>query len=414
MDFVQLALFHFEQNESEQAIKLINDLLPTASSREKFEVAYILYDFGFTSRAKTIIHELLDENPENSDYKILLADIFIATEQDDEAIHLLHDIPATDENYLPSLIQLADLYQAQGLYEVAEQKLFEAKQINQEEQIIDLALAELYFTSGEFNRCIQLYEQIIKEADNIGGISITARLAESYAAIGKYEKAFSYFEQISDEDPDFLFKHGLMAFHLERYSVAIQKWERLIEIDPYYYSVYQFLGEAYYVEGMLNKAHEITVEGLNFDEHNDELYFLAAKIALKRRAEEDALQYIERAIELNPDHREYVTLYIERLRKSLHDEKVVSFLRDLLANDIYDPLFEWELAKSLYELDRLEEALPYYEKVYKHFEEDPVFLHEYGYFLMELGNMDKAKNILLKYIEKEPMDEDTIEFLNRM
>src|SRR5690625_164923 len=113
---------------------------------------------------------------------------------------------------------------------------------------------------------------------------------------------------------------------------------------------------------MINKAHEITVEGLNFDEHNDELYFLAAKIALKRRAEEDALQYIERAIELNPDHREYVTLYIERLRKSLHDEKVVYFLRDLLANDIYDPLFEWELAKSLYELDRLEEALPYYER----------------------------------------------------
>src|SRR5690625_8012679 len=86
VDFDQLALFHIEQKESEQTIKLINDLLPTASSREKFEVAYILYEFGFTSRAKTIIHELLDENPENSDYKILLADIFIATEQDRKSV----------------------------------------------------------------------------------------------------------------------------------------------------------------------------------------------------------------------------------------------------------------------------------------------------------------------------------------
>lgn len=414
MEAIQLALYHFEQNNSDEAIKIIKEILSSAGDEEKYQAAYLLFDFGFMKEAKDIIENLLRDNKTNSSYKSLLADIHIELNEDEKAIQLLHDINPRDESYLPSLIQLADLYQSQGLFEVAEQKLHEAKSINPEEEIIDLALAELYFSLGNFSKCIPIYEHFITEHSSIGGIILASRLGEAYAALGNHEKAFTYYEQIQDETPDILFKFGLSAFHLERYQVAIQKWTESIELDPYYYIVYRYLGEAYYLENMLDEANEVVQLGLTYDEHNDELFYLAAKIAQRRKQTDKAINFIQQAIKMNPERREFTLFYISLLRESFREEEVVGYLLEALNNDYFDPVFEWELAKSYYEIDEFEKALKYYGEASKYFEEDAKFLYEYGYILIEAGKIVKGKEILNKYVRLEPADYDTIELLNRL
>lgn len=414
MDALELALFHFEQRDTERALEVINEFLKEATDKERFQGALLLFEFGFLNDAKEILEELMLKNPNNSHYKSLLADIFIEMRNDDEAIQLLHDITPEDDNYVESLIQLADLYQAQGLYEVAEQKLFEAKELKPNEVIIDLAIAEFLFSIGDFSRCVIFYERLLEEDEVIGDISIISRLAESFAAIGKYEKAFEYFDQLEDNQPDLLFKHGLTAFHLERYDVSIQKWKELLQVDPFYYSVYFYLGKAYFLDNRLDEAESIVQKGLNYDEHNDELYFLAAKIMKEKGDIKSSLKFLETALEINPANQEYILFNITLLKENNDFHKIINLLEDALKEDSYDPLLAWELARTYYEIDELEKALPYYEEIFKDFEDDPIFLKEFGYFLIELGNFQKGKIILKEYLQYEPLDEFTIEYLQRL
>src|SRR5699024_2648049 len=98
------------------------------------------------------------------------------------AINLLNDIGEEDPLYIAVLLQLADLYQSEGLYEVAESKLLEAKRFHPTEPIVDFALGELFFSIGEYKRSIIYYEKVFPQTKEVANISIQARLAEAYAA----------------------------------------------------------------------------------------------------------------------------------------------------------------------------------------------------------------------------------------
>lgn len=408
------ALALFQLNESEQAVNLLNSNLDRATNNEKFKIAHLFLEFGFIQNAKEILILLHSDDPNNSDFKIVLADIYVELEEDDQAMHLLHDIDSTDPNYLQSLLQLADLHQAQGLFEVAEQKLFEAKRHDPNEKIIDLALAELLFSIGKFNQCIHFYERLLKETERLGDISIVSRLAEAYAALGQYEKAFEFFQSANSDDPDMLFKYGLTAFHLKRMEVAISVWERLIKVDPHYYALYYYLGKAYHDEGMFTEAYDIVREGLRYDEHNAKLFYLAAMLAYSNNELKESESFILRAIELNPDDRNTTLFYIEMLSETEEFEKIIQFITHIGKSNVYDPIFEWELARAYNELDDPENAAIHYTNALKTFSKDVIFLKEYGLFLAELGQTENAINILQRYLKIEPMDDDIMEYVGRL
>src|SRR5699024_363802 len=133
MEAVQL----FEKNEPDRAIALINKHLPQASDEDKVSIVNIYVEWGFLDEAISILIALTNKYPHESESRVMHADLYIEINKDEEAMLLLNEITAEDDVYLQALVQLADLYQAQGLFEVAEQKLLTAKQIEPTEEIID-------------------------------------------------------------------------------------------------------------------------------------------------------------------------------------------------------------------------------------------------------------------------------------
>src|SRR5699024_948126 len=128
--------------------------LPKANADEKFAIAELYIDWGYVQKAEGILLELQQDFPFETDIILLLADIYIELENDDKAIYLLGQIDESSEAYIQALVQLADLYQAQGLFEVAEQKLLTAKQIQPSEPLLDFALGELLFSAGDYKKAI--------------------------------------------------------------------------------------------------------------------------------------------------------------------------------------------------------------------------------------------------------------------
>ena len=414
MNTIMQAISLMENNQAEKAMELLENYLPSADEEEKYTIAEIYIQWGLIQEAIAILNELLQSYPQESELKVQLADLYTELENDEEAINLLNEIDEEDPEYVSALVQLADLYQSQGLFEVAQQKLLSAKQIEPNEVIIDFALGELLFSTGEYNQAITYYEKVRTEMDEINYVSIDERLAEAYAAAGEYEKSLSFYDSLESEEPDTLFKYGLAAHQASRNDIAIHAWEKVIELDKYYHSSYYHLTKVYEEEGMLKDAYETANNGLKIDEFNKELYFLAGGLAQKLHAEEESEKRMREAIAIDPDYKEAILFLIRLLKNKSHFEGIIDLLVEIKGTGAEDALYEWELARAYNETDSYNNALKHYQQAYNNLKQDSEFLKEYGYFLTEEGRMEEAISVFKSYMRLEPDDAESEEFLDRL
>ncbi|KGX87956.1 tetratricopeptide repeat protein [Pontibacillus litoralis] len=414
MQGLEQAIQLMNDGKAQQAIERLRAEQPRANEEEKFTIAQLFLQWGMTDDAEEILYDLKQTYPEEYELTLLLADIYIDKEQDELAIDLLNEIPPDQEEYLSALVQLADLYQAQGLHEVAEQKLFLAKNIAPEEPVIDFALAELSFSNGEYKTCIPYYERALRRHSSVGEAEIPLRLAEAHAMLGEYEQSLDYFQATSDYTPDVLFRYGFTAYRAERNDIAIRVWKKLMEEDPFYQSVYGVLAEALELDGQIEEAYQTAIKGIRKDEFNKDLYVQAGKLAFRLQDKREGYKLIRQAISLDPGYKEAIIFIVERLKEDGDYEAIKDLLEHVREMDEEDPLYVWELARANNELEYYKEALNGYEVAYNSFKEDSEFLKEFGYFLVEEGNPQKAYEMLNRYVEIEPTDEEVQVFMARL
>src|SRR5699024_101152 len=242
LEDLQYANSLLQENRVDEALKLIESKAEIADLDEQFTIGELYFDWGFLDEALETFQKIEAVLPTEGQVKLFIASIYTELENDSDAIETLTQIDSSDEFYLPSLMQLADLYESQGLFEVAELKLREAKSLDEDEIIIDFALGELFFSIGEYN------------------------------------KAIIHYEIVNKKDNDSLFKYGFIASQVNRNDIAINAWTELIERDKDYQSVYVELANVHIEEEMKEEAYDIIKEGLKIDEFNKELYFMAGKL----------------------------------------------------------------------------------------------------------------------------------------
>ncbi|SDL66708.1 tetratricopeptide repeat protein [Sediminibacillus halophilus] len=414
MQEIHEAIKLMEQNKTEEAIDRLETYLPLANEEEKYTIGELYMQWGMLEEAKFIFQALSEQYPKEAELKILLAEIHIDLDEDEEAIDVLNRFSPEDEEYMEALVQLADLYQAQGLFEVSEQKLLEAKNFDPTEPVIDFALGELAFSTGEYQKSIPYYEKVAEVQPVISDIEIAARLAEAYAATGEFEKAIEHYQEMESENPDNLFKYGFTAYRAQRPDIAINIWEQVIKSDPYYQSVYLYLAQTYESEGMVEEAYETAKKGLKADEFNKELYHLAGVLALKLGHQEESYKLVEEAVAMDPGFKEAVLFLIETYKGNSDYEAIIELLSRLLENGEEDANYRWELARAYQETESYQDALIQYQTAYNNFTEDPDFLKEFGYFLVEEGRIREAKEVFAKYLKLEPSDTEVEEYLSRL
>lgn len=417
LDIIYKADTLMENKEVEKAINLIEASLTTAEPELELTIAEWFKEWGFLNESNKILEKLMAKYPDELELQSILIDNYIELGEDDEAFKILDQhtkIDHQDPNYLEVILQQADLYQAQGLFEVSETKLLEAKKHFPNEEVLDIALAELLFSIGEFKGAIGYYDKLKKNHNEFANISIVNRLAESYAAIGEQEQALQLYDQQENKQVDDLFKYGLAAFQAGRKDIAINAWKEVLEIDSDYYSVYSLLTDAYEDEKLLEEAYETAIAGLKVDEYNKELYLQVGILSLKLQKDNEAEQYIREAIALDPDYKEAILQLISVLKDQDRYDDIIELLSSVKEFGAEDSLYEWELAKAFVEIEEYNEALFYYDGAYDELKDDVEFLKEYGYFLIEEGNRTKAITVLKRYIQLEPLDIETESYLNRI
>lgn len=384
---------------TEEVIEQMQHFAFDANDDEIFIIAQIFAAIAHVSQAIELVEPLLAKYPNEVNLKTFLADLYLDLAEDEKALDLLS---GSDEETNTSVLLLeADMYIAQGLFEVAADKLKKALALDPQNDLIKLAYAEFYHHIGEFEKALDLYSDLI-ECGLTADINVYDRLATGYSHIGEFEKALEQFnlseKYFGQLNTDQLFNKGFLAYQVGDDSLAKHVFHDLKELDPSYDTIYPLLAKIYLKEEDTEKALEMIQEGLTHNEFNAELYFLKGSALETLKDLEGARDAYYEALNLDPEDLESA-LRSNRICLALEDfEEVIQNVQHYEENGLFDDRFDWDLAIAFLELEEYSESAAYFEKALANYPDNVEFLFDYAQFLMEEGRREEAVKTLEKIL----------------
>jgi len=336
-----------------KADQFFHKALETDSSEVLYELASYLEGIGFYPQAKEIYQHIVTEFPE---VNLNLASIASEDGNVEEAFAYLEEITPESDWYVSALALKADLYQLEGLTDVAREKLLEALNYS-DDALLVFGLAELDSELGNYQEAIQGYAQL----DNR---SIYEQIDQE-----EYQKSVLYFKQIDTISPDFEgYEYG--------YSQALHK------------------------EHQVEEALRIVKQGLEKNPFETRLLLAASQFSYELHDPSSAEQFLLTAKEDAEDTEEIflrlATIYMEQER-----------FEDIIALQSQEPenlLTKWMIARSYQKIEDLDKAYELYQQLSSDLKDNPEFLEQYTYLLRELGYFEEAKVQAEAYLKLVPDD----------
>ncbi|WLD91816.1 lipopolysaccharide assembly protein LapB [Alkalihalobacillus sp. AL-G] len=405
MPTLQTAIEAIDQGEIKEGLALLKQLRDKSDHETLLEIAQLYYELGFIEEAIDVTEELIAFYPDVNELKVFAAELNVEVDREEEALDLLSTIHSEDAEYLQAMLLSADLYERQGLAEVAEQKLLEAKRHAPNEPVVSFGLGEFYLFQGNFHRGVlyyqELYEQGIKE---MNGISVLLRLAESLSGSGAFEEALRFYEEGINEEtnPDAWFGYGLTATRVEEYQKAINAFNRLKDLDPQYTTLYPLLAKAYEEEGANKEAVETYLEGIRLDEFNEDLYLQAGRLALRMNDFEKGEELLKHTLSINPANSDACLAIMTFYATEERYEELIDLGIEVERYGDIDHESNWRIAQAYRELENDEIAIKRYETAYNGLNDRVEFLEDYGTYMLEIGQRNEAIALYKRALDIDP------------
>ena len=374
-----------------------------------YELATYLEGIGFYPQAKEIYLKIEGDFPE---VNLNLAAIASEDGQIEEAFAYLEEIQADSDWYVSALALKADLYQLEGLTDVAREKLLEALTYS-EDPLLILGLAELDSELENYQEAIQGYAQL----DNRSiyeqtGISTYQRIGFAYAQLGKFETATEFLEKALELEYDDLtaFELASLYFDREEYQKAVLYFKQLDTISPDFEGYEYGYSQALHKEHQVQEALSIAKQGLEKNPFETRLLLAASQFSYELHDASGAENYLLTAKEDAEDTEEILlrlaTIYLEQER--------YEDILDLQSEEPENLLTKWMIARSYQEVDDLDTAYELYQELAGDLKDNPEFLEHYIFLLRELGYFEEAKVNAQAYLKLVPDDVQMQELFERL
>lgn len=409
MNNSQQMLQALEEQDLTKAEYYFAKALENDSSDLLYELATYLEGIGFYPQAKEIYLKIVEDFPE---VHLNLAAIASEDGQIEEAFTYLEEIQADSDWYVSSLVLKADLYQLEGLTDVAREKLLEALTYS-EDSLLMLGLAELDSELENYQAAIQAYAQL----DNRSiyeqtGISTYQRIGFAYAQLGKFETATEFLEKALELEYDDLtaFELASLYFDQEEYQKATLYFKQFDTISPDFEGYEYGYSQALHKEHQVQEALRIAKQGLEKNPFETRLLLAASQFSYELHDASGAENYLLAAKEDAEDTEEILlrlaTIYLEQER--------YEDILDLQSEEPENLLTKWMIARSYQEMDDLDTAYEHYQELTGDLKDNPEFLEHYIYLLRELGHFEEAKVHAHTYLKLVPDDVQMQELFERL
>ena len=364
-----------------------------------YELATYLEGIGFYPQAKEIYLKIVEDFPE---VHLNLAAIASEDGQIEESFTYLEEIQADSDWYVSALALKADLYQMEGLTDVAREKLLEALNYS-EDPLLILGLAELDSELENYQEAIQGYAQLDNRTIyEQTGISTYQRIGFAYAQLGKFETATEFLEKALELEYDDLtaFELASLYFDQEEYQKAVLYFKQLDTISSDFEGYEYGYSQALHKEHQVQEALRIAKQGLEKNPFETRLLLAASQFSYELHDASGAENYLLTAKADAEDTEEILlrlaTIYLEQER--------YEDILDLQSEEPENLLTKWMIARSYQEMDDLDTAYDLYQELAGDLKDNPEFLEHYIYLLRELGYFEEAKVNAQAYLKLVPDD----------
>ena len=374
-----------------------------------YELATYLEGIGFYPQAKEIYLKIIEDFPE---VNLNLAAIASEDGQIEEAFAYLEEIQADSDWYVSALALKADLYQMEGLTDVAREKLLEALTYS-EDPLLILGLAELDSELENYQEAIQGYAQLDNRTIyEQTGISTYQRIGFAYAQLGKFETATKFLEKALELEYDDLtaFELASLYFDQEEYQKAVLYFKQLDTISPDFEGYEYGYSQALHKEHQVQEALRIAKQGLEKNPFETRLLLAASQFSYELHDASGAENYLLTA---KADAEDTEEIFLRLATIYLEQERYEDIL-DLQSDEPENLLTKWMIARSYQEMDDLDTAYELYQELAGDLKDNPEFLEHYIYLLRELGYVEEAKANAQAYLKLVPDDVQMQELYERL
>ena len=409
MNNSQQMLHALEEQDLAKAEHYFAEALENDPSDLLYELATYLEGIGFYPQAKEIYLKIVEDFPE---LHLNLATIASEDGQIEEAFAYLEEIQADSDWYVSALLLKADLYQLEGLTDVAREKLLEALTYS-EDPLLIFGLAELDSELENYQEAIQGYAQLDNRTIyEQTGISTYQRIGFAYAQLGKFETATEFLEKALELEYDDLtaFELASLYFDQEEYQKAVLYFKQIDTISPDFEGYEYGYSQALHKEHQVQEALRIAKQGLEKNPFETRLLLAASQFSYELHDASGAENYLLTAKEDAEDTEEILlrlaTIYLEQER--------YEDILDLQSEEPENLLTKWMIARSYQEMDDLDTAYELYQELAGDLKDNPEFLEHYIYLLRELGYFEEAKVNAQAYLKLVPDDVQMQELFERL
>lgn len=396
-----------QNQDLEHANKYFKKALKEDDDEALLELAEYLESIGFLNQAKTIYEKERASFPE---VNINLAQIAAEDGDIEAAFTYLDAISPDSDAYLSALLVMADIYDMEGLADVAREKLLLASQIS-DEPLVTFGLAEIEMELGHFSEAIKEYAKLDnRDVLEMTGISTYQRIGKAYASLGKFEAAVEFLEKAIEieYDDETVFELATILYDQDEFQKANTYFKQLDTMDPDFQGYEYVYALSLHEENKTEEALRMAQKGISKNAFDARLLLLASQLAYELHDAAQSESYLLNAKEVAEDEEEVLmrltNLYLEEERY----EDVIAFAKEPIDN----VLTKWNIAKAYQGLEADKKALALYNDLAADLGENPEFLHDYAYILREFGQKEHAHQVAKHYLTLVPDDVNMVEFLH--
>ena len=375
----KLAVLYIKMDLKENAAKLLEQIVSKnpQDTENRTLLANVFNSLGKIDEAVSIYQDLL-EIKEDHDTLLMLGTLYAQNKEYDKAQKILNRLILLEDDSYLGHYYLARLYLELQYYDKSASSYERALELNWSERLA-FEVAEYYENRQEYEKAILIYNRIIEEGESVD--MAKTRLVNIYLTIEEYDKSLELLRELrtilpESQSVDLTISRILLG--QEKYDEAIMILEDVLKTNPELTVVRYILATAYY--------------------RNDDI--LRAEQQLKKIPEESSL------------HEDSIFLWV----KMLNDSDKYTEAAALLEQQIGDaatrkPSFYILLASLYRENEEIELGKKIYGQALRLFPEDVDILYNYGIFLEKIGENDEAMTKMQAVIALDPDNGAALNFV---
>jgi tetratricopeptide (TPR) repeat protein len=377
--------------------------------REKLPI--LLLRMGKTDEAIAWLSEAIAREPEEINYRLLLASLHIQQKEYAQATELYELASKQKPEDHAIKLRLGLLYSQTEQFDKAERIFNELRSDDEESYAAYLALARLYRRNQQFDRAAESYERAL---DLNWSKDLAYELAQFYLGQHQYEKALRIVTTVTDNDP--FDESGALSrvqvlLDLQRSAQALEELEHIREYSRNPTKIDVIIAKILIHDNRIAEATALLTKAAGNAEDSEPEYLLGL-IAYQRGNMTSSLDHLGHVSKTSHQHDEAVYLQSQILQELDKTEAAISLLkRSISDKESRSPLFYVLLSAIYQKQNNYREAATLMIAGIDAYPDNPELIFEYGMVLERSGQHEKAVSQMEKVLSLQPEHAEALNYL---